>query len=92
MEADASLFIAKARALLVGVTRSEATIAQFERAYLELYSEAPASLPPVEGSALEEVFWAVENHVDDPDIRGADELDDGQLLEVAGASLDKLTQ
>ena len=91
MEADDQLFVVHARGLLDGVAHGTATIHQFERAFLELYSDAPTSLPAQDAAALEEVFWAVENYVDDPDLREPDELDEGQLLEVVATALEALS-
>ena len=91
MVAEDQAFVAQARALLEGVTQGQAAISQFERAFLQLYADAPTSLPAHDATALEEVFWAVENYVDDPDLREPHELDDGQLLEVVARALEVLT-
>ena len=91
MDVDDKVFLAKARACLEEVARGEATIPQFEHAFLDLYSDSPKALPAQDAIALEEVFWAVENYVDDPDLREPHELDEGQLLDVVAASLAALT-
>lgn len=91
MEADDKLFLVHVRALLDGVAQGTATIPQFEHAFLELYSDSPTSLPAHAAAALDEVFWAVENYVDDPELREPHELDEGQLLEVVAIALEALT-
>ena len=90
MQAEAQAHLAQARELLTAVLDGRVALSDFERRFLALNAEAPTSLDGPGAAALDEVFWAIEHHVDDPALRGAGEIDDQRLLNIVASSLESI--
>ena len=90
MQAEAQAHLAQAKELLTAVLDGRLALSDFERRFLALNAESPASLDGPGATALDEVFWAIEHHVDDPALRDADEIDDEHLLSIVASSLESI--
>lgn len=62
----------------------------FERQYLDLFKNETPGMSIAEFSPLESLFTAVDAYCPDPSLRSEEDLDEGQLREVAQSTLTKL--
>lgn len=73
----------KMRSLIDDYRAGRVMVDVFETRFLALHSEMPLDIPSVHSSAVENVFWAVESFVADPELRSADDLDEAALRSAA---------
>ncbi|WP_162794353.1 hypothetical protein [Nocardioides houyundeii] len=76
-----------ARQLLREAHARTVPLIDFERDFLALFSEMPSDVPLLEAKALDDLFWAVENYVEEPSIRDPGDLDEVDLREAIGKAL-----
>jgi hypothetical protein len=62
----------------------------FERQYLDLFKNESPGMSIAEYAPLETLFTAVDAYCPDPSLRSEDDLDEGQLREVAQSTLSEL--
>ena len=79
-------YVAKIRALIGDYQSEHVSTRAFESQFLKLHSEMPASLPVAYSDAIDELFWAVEAFVADPELRADGDLDDEALRSAVAAA------
>src|SRR5207237_6836857 len=79
-------YVAMIREFLGHLMSAEA----FERQYLDLFKNESPGMSIAEFSALDRLFTAVDAYCPDPSLRSEEDLDEGQLREVAQSTLTRL--
>ncbi len=62
----------------------------FEQQYLDLFKNESPGMSIAEYSALEKLFTAADAYCPDPSLRSEEDLDEGQLRDVAQSTLNEL--
>ncbi|WP_157829653.1 colicin immunity domain-containing protein [Nocardioides alpinus] len=72
-------FVTELRSLIDDYRAGAVAVDVFESRFLALHSEMPLGTPAVYSSAVEELFWAVESYVAEPELRSEGDLDESAL-------------
>ncbi len=90
MDNEESRFLGDVRGLLAGTQSGSLTLAEFESRFLELHAEMPLHITDSRATAVEDLFWVVEEFVADPALRGTSDPDERALLEAISTCLTRL--
>lgn len=79
MAADQHSTIIAMRCLVEQYQADGTSLADFEDRFLSLHSTVPGNLPHELAEVVDELFWAVESYVPDPELRDSGDTGDEEL-------------